>query len=495
MSANLLSIDVGTTHCRVSLFDPDGTRKAFASRACAVVTDASGMAEQDAEEVWRSIRGLLRQAIAESGPGGVSAVCLSVQGDAVIPVDRYGACLHPAILGMDYRSTYQARAAEERVGGWKIFRHTGMRPHPLNALCKIMWLRDERPRVFAGARRMLTYEDFILSRLGAEPAIDVTMASRTMALDLRREDWSSWLLGRLSIEPGLLSPVVGAGAPVGKMSRALCDEIGLCEPPLVVAGAHDQVCAAIGAGVPVHARAVVSTGSAEVLSTAFDGPVLTRAMYEGYYPCYRFAAPGRYFTFSLNHAGGLLLDWFSALAGGGAADRLLGDLPPGPSPVLVLPHFNGSGTPWCDTRSRGAMVGLSLSTTPGEITLAILEALAFELRINLERLQAAGIPIAEIAAVGGGARSPRWLQIKADVLERPIRAPAAPEAAARGAAILAGMGCGAFATLEEGISAMVPVGDLVSPDPGRSARYRERFALYRELYPRLTPITRRLVTT
>ena len=99
------------------------------------------------------------------------------------------------------------------------------------------------------------------------------------------------------------------------MRRALCDEVGLREPPLVVAGAHDQVCAAIGAGVPVLTRAVVSTGSAEVLSTAFDGPVLTRAMYEGFYPCYRFAAPGRYFTFSLNHAGGLLLDWFRALAG------------------------------------------------------------------------------------------------------------------------------------------------------------------------------------
>ena len=370
-----------------------------------------------------------------------------------------------------------------------------MRPHPLNALCKILWLRDERPRVFAATRGMLTYEDFILSRLGVEPAIDVTMASRTMAFDLGRDDWSPWLLGRLSIDPGLFSPVVNAGAPLGKMSRALCGEVGLREPPLVVAGAHDQVCAAIGAGVPARARAVVSTGSAEVLSTVFDGPVLTRAMYEGFYPCYRFAAPGRYFTFSLNHAGGLLLDWFRALAGGGAADRLLDDLPPGPSPVLILPHFNGSGTPWCDTRSRGAMLGLSLSTTPGEITLAILEALAFELRINLERLEAAGVPIAEISAAGGGARSPRWLQIKADVLERPIRAPAAPEAAARGAAILAGIGRGTFSSLEEGIAAMVPTGALVSPNPPQSARYRERFALYRELYPRLSPISRRLVTS
>jgi xylulokinase len=323
----------------------------------------------------------------------------------------------------------------------------------------------------------------------------MTMASRTMAFDLRREDWSSWLLARLAIETDLLSPVVPSCTAVGRMGRKLSDEIGLRAPPLVVAGAHDQVCAAIGSGVPVLSRAVVSTGSAEVLSAAFDGPVLTPAMYRGFYPCYRFAEPGRYFTFSLNHAGGLLLDWFRDLAVGGGApsiDRLLGDLPPGPSPVMVLPHFNGSGTPWCDTRSRGAILGLSLSTTPGEITLAILEALAFELRINLERLQSAGIPIAEISAAGGGARSPAWLQIKADVLGRPIRSPAAPEAASRGAAILAGTGCGEFATLEEGIAAMVPAGTHVAPRPGQSARYQERFALYRELYPRLTPINRRL---
>ena len=498
MSAHLLSIDIGTTHCRVSIFDAGGGRLAFAARECAVATDASGMAEQDAEEVWRSVRGLLRQAVAECGGVEVQAVSLSVQGDAIIPVDRDGTCLHNAILGMDYRSTGQARAAEKRVGGWRIFRHTGMRPHPLNSLCKILWLRDACPQVFARARKILTYSDFILCRLGVEPVIDVTMASRTMAFDLRGEDWSSWLLARLAIAAGLFSPVVPSGKPGGRMSRELCEEIGLRAPPLVVAGAHDQVCAAIGSGVPVLARAVVSTGSAEVLSAVFDGPVLTPAMYNGFYPCYRFAKPGMYFTFSLNHAGGLLVDWFRALAGGGGApstDRLLNDLPPGPSPVMVLPHFNGSGTPWCDTRSRGAILGLSLSTTPGEIALAILEALAFELRINLERLRSAGIPIGEISAAGGGAKSAAWLQNKADVHEQPIRAPAASEAAARGAAILAGTGCGVFATLEEGIAAMVPAGAPVAPRPLQSARYRERFALYRELYPRLTPINRRLVAS
>jgi xylulokinase len=245
--------------------------------------------------------------------------------------------------------------------------------------------------------------------------------------------------------------------------------------------------------VPLRARSVISTGTAEVLSAVLDHPMLTRRMYDGHYPCYRFAAPGQWFTFSLNHAGGILLDWFRGLQGESASlDRLLSQLPDGPSPVMVLPHFNGSGTPWCDLRSRGAIVGLGLSTTPAEIGFSILEGLAFELKVNLERLEAAGVPLGETAAVGGGARSLAWLQIKADVLERPLLRPALADAAGLGAAILAGVGSGLFASVEQGIGAMVAPATRIEPRPQKIAAYRERYNLYRELYPRLSPINRRL---
>jgi xylulokinase len=373
-----------------------------------------------------------------------------------------------------------------------------MRPHPLTSLCKILWLRETKPEVYGRARRILTYADFILARLGAEPVMDDTMASRSMAWELDVGDWSRWLLQQLAVDPSLLSPIVRSGTPVGRMSRALAEEIGLTEPPILVAGAHDQVCAALGAGVPLRARSVVSTGTAEVLSAALDRPLLTRALYDGHYPCYRYALPDTWFTFSLNHAGGILLAWFRDLVSRGQQhpdagfDGVLSDMPDGLSSVMVLPHFNGSGTPWCDVRSRGAILGLTLDTRPPDIALGILESLAFELRINQERLEGAGVSLGDTAAVGGGARSDAWLQVKADILGRPLRRPAVVDAAALGAAILAGAGSGLFAGVREGIEAMVPTGGTIEPRAGTAAAYNERFGLYREVYPALSSIHRRL---
>jgi xylulokinase len=401
--------------------------------------------------------------------------------------------LHHALLGMDYRSALQADDLDARLGGRRLFRITGMRPHPMNSLCKILWLRQMQPEVFRRARRFVTYADFLLGRLGAGPVIDDTMASRTMAFDQARDEWSRWILSRVDIDPDLLSPVVRSGSPVGRMSRALAEEIGLSEAPILVAGAHDQVCAALGAGVPLRASSVLSSGTAEVLSAVLDKPLTTRAMYEGHYPCYRFAARGASFTFALNHAGGILLDWLRGLIGDpGGFDAMMAGLPEGPSPVLVLPHFNGSGTPLCDMKSRGAIVGLTLSTRPSDITLAALEGLAFEMRINIERLEAAGVFLGETAAVGGGARSDAALQIKADAIGRPLHRPAVTEAASLGAAILAAVGGGLFASLPEALETMVPPARTIEPDARKSARYRERYALYRELHPRLLPIHRRM---
>ncbi len=498
MSELLMAIDAGTTNCRVSVFEPGGAEIGHADCGIPIRTDASGAAEQEPAEVWDVIRGLLRRAVSGSGALSIRAVSLSVQGDAVIALDASGNPLHPAVLGMDYRPEPQARLVSRQLGGVRVFRRTGMRPHPLNALCKILWLRDNRPDAFRQARRMVTWEDYLLSKLGAEPAIDDTMASRSMALEVATGQWSAWVLDKVGIDARLLSPVVRAGTPVGRMSGTVAREIGLDEEPLIVAGAHDQVCAAIGAGLPLRGRSVVSTGTAEVLSVVLDDPVLTRGMYDGHYPCYRYATPGSWFTFSLNHAGGILLSWFRDLLGAGTEgsaagfDALLGGLPPGPSPVMVLPHFDGSGTPWCDMRSRGAILGLTLATTRAQITLGILEALAFELRVNREKLQEAGVDLGDTAAVGGGARSAPWLQIKADVLGRPLRVPAGHDAATLGAAILAGVGSGLFAGVREGIEAMAGSDRIVEPRPAMVKAYDERYRRYREVYPALSPLNRRL---
>jgi sugar (pentulose or hexulose) kinase len=495
----LIGLDVGTTGCKAIVFDAEGQVLGHGFREYGIICDAPAKAEQDAERVWTLAREALREAVVQAGGGGIRALSVSVQGDAIIPVDKDFRALHPAILGMDYRSAPQAAWCSKTLGEFALFEQTGMRPHPMNSLLKVMLLRDIAPKAFAQSAKIVTYADFILGKLGAEPVIDETMASRTMGLESDTRQWSESIHRAVGLEPAIWSRVVPSGAAVGTIRPSLAGELGLPPELLLAAGGHDQTCAALGAGAIREGPGVISTGTAEVLSAALDHPVLSRAMFESYYPCYRHAKPGMAFTFALNHVGGILMRWWRdnfagpevAEAAGRSMDpyQLIDErMPDGPSPVLFLPHLNGSGTPSCDLHSRGAIAGITLATTRHDVAKAILEGLTFELNLNLETLLACGIQIAELAAVGGGAKSPRWLQLKADILNRPLRTLRCREAACLGAAMLAGTAAGVYRDLDEAAAATVRYDREYAPDAGRVAVYAERYAAYKKLHPTLLPL-------
>jgi xylulokinase len=501
---SLLGLDVGTTGCKAVIFDPDGRILGSGFQEYGITCVEPGMAEQDAEHVWQMTRRVLRQALAASGARDVRALSLSVQGDAIIPVDEQFRPVYPAILGMDYRSAPQAAQCADLFGARALFDLTGMRPHPMNSLVKLLWLREQRPDAFAQARKIVTYADFILAKLGAPAVIDETMASRTMAFDLSRRAWSTDLLDRLNLAPELWSDTVPSGTVVGAVSQPASAAAGLPAGALLVAGGHDQTCAALGAGVVRAGIGVISTGTAEVLSTAFTQPALNDAMFQSFYPCYRHAKAGMYFTFALNHVGGLLLRWYrdnfagievqeAAQQGLDPYDQILSKMPvAGPSPVLVLPHLNGSGTPWCDLASKGAIVGLTMATTRHDLARAILESQTYELKINIETLERAGVGIQEFIAVGGGAKSAQWLQIKADILERPVKTLAVREAACLGAAILAGAASGVYASVDEAVSRVVRSQRVFTPQADAQKKYIDMFRVYTQLYPALHAINREL---
>jgi xylulokinase len=451
----LIGLDIGTTGCKAIIFDCQGRMLGRAAREYGVICDGPAKAEQDAELVWSLARQVLREAAVSSGAKELSALSLSVQGDAIIPVDKEFQALHPAILGMDYRSQAQSARCEELFGAFDLFQRTGMRPHPMNSLTKVLLLKELSPAVFERADRIVTYGDYILGKLGGEAVIDYTMASRTMAFDLKTKAWDRSLHQKLGLSESIWSRPVPSGTAAGTIRRAVAEELGLPSDLLLVTGGHDQTCAAIGAGAIRPGIGVVSTGTAEVLSTALAQPVLSQVFFESFYPCYLHAAPGLHFTFALNHIGGILLKWWrdnfafpeaeDASGAGVTAYELIDErMPQTPSPVMVLPHFNGSGTPACDLHSKGAIVGLTLATTRHDIAKAILEGLAFELRINLQQMADCGVALEELVAVGGGARSVRWLRLKSEILNRPLRTLACGEAACLGAALLAGTAAGAW---------------------------------------------------
>jgi xylulokinase len=501
--AALIGLDVGTTGVKAIVFDADGTPRGTGFREYGVICNEEAMAEQDPLLVMRVTLDALREAVSKSGARSVVALGLSVQGDAIIPLDARLEPVYPALLGMDYRSAPEAQWCAENVGARRLFDLTGMRPHAINSIVKALWLKRHRADAWRGTVRIATYADYILSRLGAEPVIDWTMASRTMAFDLKEKRWSSTVLDALDLNPDLLSRAEPSGTVVGVLSRESSEAIGLVPGTLLVTGGHDQTCAALGAGMTGPGLGLLSAGTADVLSTASTTPLLSDAIFDGYYPCYLHAARQMYFTFALNHSGGILLRWFRDTFGGIEAnaahstgrdtyDLLLAAMPEGPSPLMILPHFNGSGNPVCDMRSKGAVLGLSLATTRGDFVKAILESLTFELQMNLDYLRGAGLDVRELRAVGGGARSPAGLRIRADILGRPIATLRVREAACLGAAVLAGSASGVYSSVQQGVERTVRTAEVFDPDAARMKMYGERADVYREIYPTLRELNTRL---
>lgn len=491
--AYLIGLDVGTTGCKAVVFDQDGRQFGRGYREYAVISKEPLQAEQDPDQVFSLLTECMQEAVERAGISRAEAMSLSVQGDAVIPVDRFFQVLHPAVLGMDYRPRKQCEWYRENYDAWQLYQETGQPLHPINMMAKIMWFLDERPEVAEKTWRFITYEEFIFQRLGGEPVLDHTMASRSMGYSLAEEKWSQRLLRNMGISEELLSPVCKSGDSIGRLSRDLAGQIGLKNSPLLVAGGHDQPVCAVGAGVTEDWMGLDTTGTAEVFSVTYPEKILTPNMHDSFYSCYDHVVPGQYFTFAHMQVGGILQQWYRDQFGYREwekakqlnldyYDYAQSKCPAGPSPVLVLPHFNGSGTPLCDMESKGAIVGLTLSSTRHDILKGILDSLCYELRFNMDTMEKAGIRIRKLRAAGGGARSPLWLQTKSDVTGQVIETLECKEAGCLGSAVLAAAGAGIYDTVRQAAEKMVRTDKSYSPCLEQAKKYEEQYRRYQMLY-------------
>jgi xylulokinase len=501
--ATLLGLDVGTTGCKAVLFDEDGVLLASASREYAVDLPRPTWAEQDIERVWGLAIEAMREAIAASGTREVAALGLSVHGEAVTPLDGAGRPLRPTILGMDTRTDAQNEWLRRHLGAEALFGRTGMPIHTINTLPKLLWLREHEPELWARTSRFVLVEDFLVGRMTGRWVVSGCLASRTQMVDLATGRWDAGILDLLGLDEARLSSIAPSGTPVGELSSELTAALGLQRRPVVVSGGHDQACGALGVGLTEPGLASVSTGTAEVVEVALGSPLVSSPLYEGNISVYRHVVPGLYLAMTLNHSGGLALRWFrdalcepqsqrAAAEGLDAYDVMLEGAADGPTSLLVLPHFSGAGTPTFDTASRGAILGLTFATTRADLALAIIEGLTYELRLNLDLLSEGGVVIDVLRAIGGGARSQRWLQLKADVTGIPVVTPQVTEAAALGAALLAGAGAGLYASVPEAAQRFLRLSRTYTPDPARHDAYTRQYELYRGVYAAVSPITHHL---
>lgn len=500
-----LGLDIGTSGCKAVVFNEDGQQLAEASRLYSVRNARPGWAELDSAAVGDACLSTIREAAGKCGSDPVQALAISSQGEAFTVLGSDGKILADAMVSSDARAAKLAKSWPPGFGVERLYEKTGHTAHPIFTLFKLLWLKERRPDLWKDAQHFFCFEDYLHYRLGVEPVIGWSLAGRTMLFNVREKRWDSDILSVVGVDVAQLARPLASGSVVGIIPAAVASELNLARGACVVSGGHDQVCAALGTGALEEGQASLTTGTVECVAVAFEQPAFSATLREANLCTYAHATPDLYATLAYNLTGGNLLRWFrdqwcaleQAEAAKGDIDvyeRILRGMAPEPTPLMVLPYFTGSGTPYFDAETPGAILGLRLDTTRGQVLRALLEGLAFELRLNLSLLGKAGICVREIFAVGGGARSRSWLQLKADILNRPILCPRVFEAGCLGAAILA---CAAVTKERPGrlVTNWAPVREVIEPNPIQASFYADRAEAYAKTYAALRILSPQIVQT
>jgi len=489
---SVLGIDIGTTGCKALVVDEDGHPLAFSRREYPLQSPECGWAELDSAGVMNACFEVIAEAAGAVGGDHVEAIGMSTQGEAFTPVDADGEVLANAMVSSDTRADEFLHECVAEFGAERLYRITGHTPHPMFTLFKLLWTKHRRPEVWNKAALFLCFEDLLCMRLGLPPSMGWPLAGRTMLFDVNSREWSQSILAMLDLDPTRLATPLASGSVVGELADPMCRRLGVRHGCLVVSGGHDQTCTGLGAGAIGHGVAVYGTGTVECITPAMRRAIFSEKLMENNLCMYQHAAPGMYATVAFSLTGGNLLQWFrdefgqlemmkARREGTDPYSLLLQQVPQAPARPMVLPYFTPSGTPHFDLQTAGAVVGLRLSTTRGEFLKALLEGVSFEMRLNLELLNDAGIGINELRAVGGAAVSQSLMQLKADVLNRPIRAVGNTEAGCFGAAMLARAARG-DASVADVAARWVQLGVLLEPETDRARHYEDRFQEYRTLY-------------
>src|SRR5208337_3043887 len=495
----LLGIDVGTGGTRAVLIDDAGAVVASCTAEhVGFASPETSWAEQDPRDWWRATCEAVKQVMATSGtkPSDIAAVGFSGQMHGAVLLDAAGEVLRPALIWCDQRTTEEARNLTAQLGEDQIIAWT-CNPALTNfTLIKLLWVRSHEPKLFERFRTLLLPKDYVRYRLTGEFGMDMADASGTLLLDVANRRWSTEMARATGIDPACLPPLFESPDVCSKISDSGAAATGLLKGTPVVAGAGDQAAGAVGLGIVSPGAVHATIGTSGVVFAATDRPALDP---KGRLHTFCHAIPGRWHVMGVTQSAGLSLRWFRDNFGTRADDsrdpyEQLSDeaaaVPPGCDGVLWTPYLMGERTPHLDPHARAALIGLAANHGRGHVIRAILEGVAFSLRDSFSIFAEMKVPVTSIRLGGGGARSPLWRQIQADVYGHAVEVVQAEEGAAYGAALLAGVGAKVWSDVDEACQRSVRVAKTVEPDPATSALMNQQYELYRRIYPALRDIRR-----
>jgi len=496
-----LGLDLGISTVKVALFTGAGELVALEADEYMIMPEGDSV-EADPEIYWAPMARSICKVLKNWGgpPENIVAVSISSHSETVFPMRADGKPARKALNWMDNRSQPEVDELIQMVGNQKVLEISGQ-PEiaPVWPVTKFRWMSKHEPEVVKQTASFLLPMDYILYRLSGQFVGEYTLWSSSLVFDICHKELSDELLAFGGITAAQIPRLYPSGTAFGNVSPECAAETGLSTKTRVVTGALDQLCTAIAAGNIAPGMITESTGSVLALVASVQEPIFNAT---SRLPCHVHAVPDMYCMIPWNPTGGLILKWFKD----NFAQDLLSqaqveskdiyelltlpaaEISPGSDGLIMLPHMEGALYPEFDAQVRGVFFGFSLSHTRAHFTRAMMEAVAYMLRRDLEGLQGLGAGTSELRVLGGGAKSRLWSQIKADVCNLPVIIPSHQEAAVMGAAMLAAVGFGYYADIASALKAMTRPGSRVEPNPANRALYDDIFNLYVSLYETLKPL-------
>lgn len=483
-----LGIDSSTTATKALLMDEAGEVVAVASAEYGYETPQPLWSEQDPELWWAGTCAAIHGALAKAdiAPDAVKAVGLTGQMHGMVLLDKEGQVLRPAILWNDQRTGAECDEMRAVFGKQRLIDVTGNDALTGFTAPKILWVKNNEPDIYSQIVQILLPKDYVRFKLMGIYATDKAGGAGTQLFDVRERYWSAELVEALGIDSAWLPPAFEGTAVTGYLSPDAAQATSLPAGIPIVGGGGDQAANAVGTGAVVDGVVALSLGTSGVVFASSDKPIIEP---EGRLHAFCHAAPNKWHLMGVMLSAAGSLRWFrDTLAPDVDFAELVAEadaIPAGSDGLLFLPYLTGERTPHPDPLARGAFVGLTVRHTRAHMTRAVLEGVAFGLRDSFELMKAAGLAnVTQIRASGGGTRSQLWRQILADVLQADIVTVNTTEGAAYGAAALAAVGEGVFASVEEACATLIKVTAQTRPQP-HNKLYEQAYKRYRQLYPAL----------
>ena len=499
-----LGIDVGTGGTRAVIIDERGRILASgAADHAPFMSPQLGWAEQDPRDWWRACGLAVREALAATSTTANEIACVGFSGQmhGAVLLDEHDEVVRPALIWCDQRTESQVQKLINKIGTDRLIQLTSNPPLTNFTLTKLLWVRENEPRLWQRVAHVMLPKDYVRFRLTGERTIDVADASGTLLLNVARRQWSNEVLSATGIDIQMLPRLCESPEVCGRVSSHGAAATGLREGIPVVAGAGDQAAGAVGMGIVRPGTVSATIGTSGVVFAATDRPALDP---QGRIHTFCHALPNRWHVMGVTQAAGLSLRWFRDRFGVLTNEptepyellaREAASVPAGSAGVLWAPYLMGERTPHCDPHARAALIGLSASHTRAHVIRAILEGVAFSLRDTFTIFKEMHVPVDHIRLGGGGARAPLWRQIQADVYGHAVEVVQADEGAALGAALLAGVGAGNWSSVDDACDTAVRVVDEIQPNAENVEILDAAYQAYRKVYPALRQIASSVVET